>query len=108
MFLGGGTWVGLALAQDLLDDDDTLVLMDRRTAVLKNGAKRLDAPQRVFTQAADLSDPIALARPLPTVIMCPNGATRRLWASWLNLTQRLGQSTQAYSADAPISCNKSS
>ena len=63
MFLGGGTWVGLALAQDLLDDDNTLVLMDRRTAVLKNGAKRLDAPQRVFTQAADLSDPIALARP---------------------------------------------
>ena len=43
---GGGTGIGLAVAQALLEDDYTVALLGRRPAVLEAAAEQLNAPTR--------------------------------------------------------------
>jgi len=42
---GGGTGIGLAVAQALLEDDYTVALLGRRPAVLEAAAEQLNAPR---------------------------------------------------------------
>lgn len=65
---GGGTGIGLAVAQALVDDDYTVALLGRRPAVLEAAAEQLNAPTRVVTQAIDLADPLALTKAMPVII----------------------------------------
>jgi 3-oxoacyl-[acyl-carrier protein] reductase len=65
---GGGTGIGLAVAQALVDDDYTVALLGRRPAVLEAAAEQPNAPTRVVTQAIDLADPLALTKAMPVII----------------------------------------
>ena len=65
---GGGTGIGLAVAQALLEDDYTVALLGRRPAVLEAAAEQLNAPARVVTQAVDLADPVAVTQAMPGII----------------------------------------
>jgi 3-oxoacyl-[acyl-carrier protein] reductase len=65
---GGGTGIGLAVAEALMADGCQVMLLGRRVDVLTSAAERLADLGAVGIQAVDLSEPDAVAEAMPSVV----------------------------------------